>query len=292
MADRDPKGPSNDDKDAALSTLVKRDRDLVKTRQLALYVANCEEGRLAPFFDDFFIRAVEPVFRKTPGWPPESGAIGPEVFRRLVAHHAAHLHRKVVPRRLLNAVMIAQAVLSARNGLQTQDAVLVLARALGPSAAFGRDQRDARTRPRALGQPSAPVDALKELLDLVSPWIEMALSEDKRAEDAESQLGRLKALNESLEHDLVRVREDHLHATSEIAKLSAELRGAKLARQHDVSQIRDSMAGFLGDELSAQLAAVREGLGLDPPRVKHSLERLDDTEHAIKGKVKWLRSSG
>jgi hypothetical protein len=292
LPDRDPNGPSTDDIDAAMSSLPKSDRDLVKTRHLALYVANSDEGRLAPLFGDFFLRAIEPVFRKTPDWPPEPEANGSDVFRRLLSHHAGALHRKVVPRRLVNAVMIAQAILSTRHGLKTHDAVISLSRALGPSAVFGRDQRDARTRPRALGHPTAPLDALRTWLDVLSPWIEMALVAERRAEDAESQLHRLNAINDSLEDDLAGVRYDHLNATSEIAKLSEELRGEKLARQHEVSQIRDSMAGFLADELSGQLGAVREGLGLDPPRTKHSLERLDDAEHAIKGKVKWLRSSG
>jgi hypothetical protein len=120
----------------------------------------------------------------------------------------------------------------------------------------------------------------------------MALEEERRAVAAESEVGRLKVVTGSLEDDLVRVRHDHIAATSEIAKLRSELRGERLARQHEVSQIRGAMAGFLAGELSAQLAAVSEGLGLDPPRVKHSLERLDDAEHAIQGKVKWLRSSG
>ena len=142
------------------------------------------------------------------------------------------------------------------------------------------------------------MDAIRTWLDLLTPWIERAVAAEQRSEEAVADLGRLRGVAADLEQQLTDARRDNAAADSEIARLRQEIheisdqrRGATLARQHEGSQFRGSMAGFLEDDVLALLAAVREGLELDRPRVPFALERLEDAEHAIETKARWLRSS-
>jgi hypothetical protein len=134
------------------------------------------------------------------------------------------------------------------------------------------------------------VESLRIWLELLSPWIEIALGSEKRAVGAESEVRTLTEVVAALQGDVARLEQESADLTRGVARLTEELRGANLARRHDASQIRDSLLGFFGDEIALQLGAVREGLGLEPARITYALERLDDLEHAINGKVKWLRS--
>ena len=201
---------------------------------------------------------------------------------------------------MFNAVMIAQSVLMARYGLDVPDAVPALSRALGPPAALRGARRNPRlVRLTALGATRLTVDGLRTWLDVLSPWIQRAVHAETTTEQAQSDLARSQAVVQSRERQLSELRSDLDEAKAEILRLRQEVqakadreRGVTLARQHEGSQLRGSMAGFLADEVLALLAGVREGLQLEPPRVSYSLERLDDAEHAIEEKVRWLRSSG
>src|SRR3954454_3331181 len=109
---------------------------------------------------------------------------------------------------------------------------------------------------------------------------------------------RLNQEIDELEQRLATAERAHDDAQTQIAKLRQEIddisdqrRGATLARQHEGSQFRSSMAGFIQDDGLGLLAAIREGLELEPPRVPFSLERLEDAEHTIESKVRWLKSS-
>jgi hypothetical protein len=300
LAKRDAWITSSEDQDAALQLLGERDRDLAKTRTLAQHVATTHDGRFAGSFEAFLVRAVSPVLYETPGWPPQSGDHGQETFRRLVGHHAQALAEKEPARRLFNAVMIAQSILMARYRLDVPDAVPILSRTLGPPAALRGDRRNPRlVRLRALGDTRLTVDSLRTWLDVLTPWIERAVTAERRAGDALRDAARLEGLAKELEQELAGTRAQYGEARAQIAELSQEVqeksdreRGVKLARQHEGSQLRGSMAGFLEDDLLALLAAIREGLDLDPPRVSYALERLEDAQHAIEDRVRWLRSSG
>lgn len=299
LARRDAWTTPAEDQEAALRLLPEQDRDLSKTRTLAQHVATSHDGRFAASFEQFLLRAVGQELNPVPSWPPAQGADGPRVFEQLLEHHADALSEKEPPRRLFNAVMIAQSVLMARYRLDVQDAVPVLARVLGPPSALRRERRNPPlTRLRALGDTRLTVDALRTWLDVLSPWIERAVEAEKRAEHAEAEARRHVEVEEELEGQLARLQHQHDAARDEIARLGQDLqqksdreRGVTLARQHEGSQFRGSMAGFLEDEVLSLLMSVREGLQLDPPRVPYSLERLEDLEHAIEGKVRWLRSS-
>lgn len=299
LAKREAWLTSPEDQRAALDLLDERDRDLAKTRTLAQHVATTHDGRFAASFESFLVRAVADVLGGTPGWPPESGAIGAEMFRLLVEHHADTLSETEPARRLFNAVMIAQSILMARYGLDIQHAVPILSRTLGPPAALRRERRNPRlVRLRALGDTRLTVDALRTWLDVLTPWIERAVDSEKAAEAAHSDATRLRNLTEQLDTRLAELREQLAAAQSQIADLRQEVqqkadreRGVTLARQHEGSQLRGTMAGFLEDDVLSLLSAIRDGLTLDPPRVPYSLERLEDAEHAIEGRVRWLRSS-
>lgn len=299
LAKRDAWITAPEDQDAAFQLLDERDRDLAKTRTLAQHVATTHDGRFAASFEAFLVRAVSSVLEATPGWPPQDGDHGPETFTRLVEHHAPALAEKEPPRKLFNAVMIAQSILMARYRLDIPDAVPILSRTLGPPAALRRDRRNPRlVRLRALGDTRLTVDSLRTWLDVLTPWIERAVEAEKQTRNGVRDVARLEALISELEQELAETRGRYSDAQAQIAELRQEVqdksdreRGVKLARQHEGSQLRGSMAGFLEDDVLALCAAVREGLDLDPPRVSYALERLEDAEHAIEGKVRWLRSS-
>ena len=290
---------STADQEQALGILGERDPDLAKTRTLAQHVATSHEGRFAASFESFLVRAVAPVLEGTPGWPPQNGDDGPALFGALLDHHAAALGEKEPPRRLFNAVMIAQSILMARYRLDIQDAVPLLSRTLGAPVALRRERRNPRlVRLRSLGDTRLTVDSLRTWLDVLTPWIERALVAERRAEEAARDVERLKGIVDRLEHELADARRENHGANAEIAKLRQEIdelsdqkRGATLARRHEGSQFRSSMAGFLEDEVLVLLSAVREGLELDPPRIPFALERLEDADHAARTKVQWLRSS-
>jgi hypothetical protein len=180
--------------------------------------------------------------------------------------------------------MIAQAVLSSRYGLQIQEVLPALSHALVAS-------RPGRKRPTALGHPALTIQLLRLWLEILSPWIDTAATDAKRADRAElAELDLAQQLQEA--NGRVAQLEDAIGtATSELDGLREELRSAKLARQLENSQLRGSLAGFLENDIGACLQSIREALGLEPPRLTYSLQRLDDAEHAIQGKVKWLRSS-
>lgn len=299
LVKRDAWITSLEDQQAALELLDERDHDLAKTRTLAQHVATGHDGRFAASFEGFLIKAAAPVLEGTPGWPPRDGDNGPARFAALLDHHAQALSDKEPPRRLFNAVMIAQSVLMARYRLDIADAVPMLSRTLGPPAAMRRDRRNPRlVRLRALGDTRLTVDALRTWLDVLSPWIQRAVEVERRSDEAAADVERLRSTVEDLERQLAILGKERDDAESDIARLrqkvqelSDQRRGAKLARQHEGSQLRGSMAGFLDDEVLALLRAVREGLELEPPRVPFALERLEDAEHAIEKKVRWLRSS-
>lgn len=291
---------SREDEDAALELLGERDRDLSKTRTLAQHVATSHDGRFAASLEHFLVSAVSPALDGTPSWPPGSETDGPRAFAGMLAHHAEALREKEPPRKLFNALMIAQSILMARYRLDVESAVPALSRTLGPPAALRGDRRNPRlTRLRALGDARLTVDALRTWLDVLSPWIERAVAAEKRADQAEADVRRHKAIEKDLDRQATELRAELTDAREEVARLRQDLqdksdreRGVSLARQHEGSQLRGSMAGFLEDDVLSLLAAVREGLDLDPPRVPYSLERLEDAEHEIQSKVKWLRSSG
>jgi len=290
---------SSADQEQALGLLSERDPDLAKTRTLAQHVATSHDGRFAASFESFIVRAVAPVLEGTPRWPPQNGDDGPTLFAALLDHHAAALGEKEPPRRLFNAVMIAQSILMARYRLDIQDAVPLLSRTLGVPAALRRERRNPRVvRLRSLGDTRLTVDSLRTWLDVLTPWIERALEAERTAEKAAVDVERLKGIVDRLEHELADAHRENERANAEIAKLRQEIdelsdqkRGATLARRHEGSQLRSSMAGFLEDELLVLLSAVREGLELNPPRVPFALERLEDADHAARTKVQWLRSS-
>lgn len=300
LVKRDAWTTSSTDQDEALGLLAERDPDLAKTRTLAQHVATGHDGRFAASFESFLVRAVDPVLDGTPAWPPQDGSNGPALFADLLEAHRAALSAKDPPRRLFNAVMIAQSVLMARYGLDIQDAVPALSHTLGPPVALRRERRNPRlVRLRSIGDTRLTVDALRTWLDVLTPWIERAVSAERQADDAAADARRLQGVIEELEGELAALRRDLIAANEQIGTLRQEIhelsdqrRGATLARQHEGSQLRGSMAGFLEDEVLALLSAMREGLELDPPRVPFSLERLEDAEHAIQDKVRWLRSSG
>lgn len=291
---------SSIDQEEALGLLAERDPDLAKTRTLAQHVATGHDGRFAASFESFLVRAVGPVLDGTPGWPPQDGSDGPTLFAALLKAHGAALGEKEPPRRLFNAVMIAQSVLMARYGLDIQDAVPLLSHTLGPPVALRRDRRNPRlVRLRSVGDTRLTVDALRTWLDVLTPWIERAVSAERQADGAAADARRLQGVIDDLENELAALRQELVEANEQIGTLRQEIhelsdqrRGATLARQHEGSQLRGSMAGFLEDDVLALLSAVREGLELDPPRVPFSLERIEDAEHAIQDKVRWLRSSG
>ena len=299
LAKRDAWTSGLDDQQEALRLLDERDPDLAKTRTLAQHVATSHDGRFAASFEPFLIRAVGPDLGDTPGWPPTEQARGPQSFLDVLEYHAQTLGAKEPPRRLFNAVMIAQSVLMARYALDVPDAVPALSRALGPPAALRGARRNPRlVRLTALGATRLTVDGLRTWLDVLSPWIERAVQAEHTTERARSELARAQAAVQSRELQLSELQRELTEARAEIVELRQELqakadreRGVTLARQHEGSQLRGSIAGFLGDEVSALLAAVREGLELERPRVSYALERLDDAEHAIEEKVRWLRSS-
>lgn len=299
LAKRDAWTSGLDDQQEALRLLDERDPDLAKTRTLAQHVATSHDGRFAASFESFLIRAVNPDLGDTPGWPPSEQAHGPQAFRDVLEYHAQTLGAKEPPRRLFNAVMIAQSVLMARYGLDVPDAVPALSSALGPPAALRGARRNPRlVRLTALGATRLTVDGLRTWLDVLSPWIERAVQAEHTTERAQSELARAQAALQSRELQLSELQRALTEARAEIVELRQELqakadreRGVTLARQHEAAQLRGSMAGFLGDEVSALLAGVREGLELERPRVSYALERLDDAEHAIEEKVRWLRSS-
>ncbi|HMS72469.1 MAG TPA: hypothetical protein PKB03_05495, partial [Baekduia sp.] len=286
---------SSTDQEEALGLLAERDPDLAKTRTLAQHVATGHDGRFAASFESFLVGAVAPVLDGTPGWPPQDGSDGPTLFAALLKTHGAALREKEPARRLFNAVMIAQSVLMARYGLDIQDAVPLLSHTLGPPVALRRDRRNPRlVRLRSVGDTRLTVDALRTWLDVLTPWIERAVSAEQRAEGAKSDAHRLEGVIADLEAELAALRANLVEANDqigtlrqEIHELSVQRRGATLARQHEGSQLRGSMAGFLEDDVGALLSSVREGLELDPPRVPFSLERLEDAEHAIQDKVRW-----
>ena len=300
LAKRDAWNTSREDEDDALQLLSERDRDLSKTRTLAQHVATSHDGRFAASFERFLVSAVTPALDGTPSWPPDQVADGPQTFARMLAHHAEALREKDPPRNLFNALMIAQSILMARYRLDVESAVPALSRTLGPPASLRGDRRNPRlTRLRALGDTRLTVDALRTWLDVLSPWIERAVTAEKRADQAEADVRRHEAIEQDLDRQTTELRSELDDARAEIARLRQDVqvksdreRGVSLARQHEGSQLRGSMAGFLEDDVLVLLAAVREGLDLDPPRVPYSLERLEDLEHEIQGKVKWLRSSG
>lgn len=300
LAKSDAWNTSREDEDAALALLADRDRDLSKTRTLAQHVATSHDGRFAASFERFLVSAVNPTLDGTPSWPPGDQTDGPRAFGGMLAHHAEELREKEPPRKLFNALMIAQSILMARYRLDVESAVPALSRTLGPPAALRGDRRNPRlTRLRALGDTRLTVDALRTWLDVLSPWIERAVAAEKRADQAEADVRRHKAIEEDLDRQATQLRAELADAREEIARLRQDVqdksdreRGVSLARQHEGSQLRGSMAGFLEDDVLSLLAAVREGLDLDPPRVPYSLERLEDAEHEIQSKVKWLRSSG
>lgn len=288
-----------EDQEEALRLLDQRDPELARTRTLAQHVATSHDGRFAASFESFLVRAVTPVLDRTPRWPPQDGDDGPALFAAFLDHHAQALGEKEPPRRLFNAMMIAQSILMARYRLDIPDAVPLLSRTLGPPAALRRDRRNPRlVRQRSLGDTRLTVDALRTWLDVLTPWIERAVAAERQSDEAAADVRRLSDVVEDLEQQLADVRGDHAEANAQIAKLRQEIhelsdqrRGATLARQHEGSQLRGSMAGFLQDDVLALLSAVREGLELDRPRVPFALERLEDVEHAIEDKVRWLRSS-
>lgn len=300
LAKRDAWNTSSEDEESALELLAEGDRDLSKTRTLAQHVATSHDGRFAASFERFLVNAVRPALDGTPSWPPKQGADGPQVFAQVLAHHGDALRDKEPPRQLFNAVMIAQSILMARYRLDVESAVPVLSRAVGPPASLRGDRRNPRlTRLRALGDTRLTVDAVRTWLDVLSPWVERAMAAEKRAGQAEADVRRHEAIEQDLDHQAGALRTDLDDARQDIARLRQELqdksdreRGVSLARQHEGSQLRGSMAGFLEDDVLSLLTAVREGLDLDPPRVPYSLERLEDLEHEIRGKVKCLRSSG
>jgi hypothetical protein len=299
LAKRDAWITSPDDQQDALRLLERRDPDLAKTRTLAQHVATGHQGRFAASFEPFLVRAAARELDGTPGWPPQQGPSGPTVFAELLDHHRRHLGEKEPRRRLFNAVMIAQSILMARYGLDIQDSVPLLSSALGPPAALRGERRNPRlVRLRSLGDTRLTVDALRTWLDVLTPWIRRAVAAEEQARRTDADVQRLSGVISDLEQQLTDLRDSHSEANAQIIELRQEIddlsdqkRGARLARQHEGSQLRGSMAGFLEDELLALLRAVREGLELDRPRVPHSLERLEDAQHAIDDKVRWLRSS-
>jgi hypothetical protein len=200
---------------------------------------------------------------------------------------------------VFNAVMIAQSVLTARYRLDIQDAVPALAETLGPPAALKKERRNPRlTRLRALGDTRLTVEGLRTWLDVLTPWIERAVQAERRTEDAEAAMQRLQSVAQQQEERIEQLEDEKAAALRYAAQLSAEIeerrereRGASLARRHEASQLRGTMAGFLDDDVLPLLTAAREGLELAEPRVPFALERLEDAVHEIEGRVRWLRSS-
>ena len=146
---------SPDDQEKALGLLDDRDPDLAKTRTLAQHVATNYDGRFAASFEAFLVRATAPVLEETPGRPPIDGGDGPALFAAVLDHHAAELSKTEPPRRLFNAVMIAQSILMARYRLDIPDAVPLLANSRPTSRASGRAPKPS-ARPLAFSRRYAP----------------------------------------------------------------------------------------------------------------------------------------
>ncbi len=284
LAQRDLFATPDDDQIAALALLSERDPELIKTKSLALEVANAYEGRFTAAFDRFLSSSVESQFREVSGWPPNAEVAASQSLHQVVDNHRSELIKKEPRKRLFNALMIAQAVLSSRYGLQIQEVLPALSHALVAS-------RPGRKRPTALGHPALTIQLLRLWLEILSPWIETAAKDAKRADRAELAELDLERLLQEANGRMAQLEDAIGTATSELDDLREELRSAKLARQLENSQLRGSLAGFLENDIGACLQSIREALGLEPPRLTYSLQRLDDAEHAIQGKVKWLRSS-
>jgi hypothetical protein len=282
LAQRDMFITSPEDQDWAQAQLPLADPDLIKTRALAIEVANSFEGRFVGAFSSFLMRCIEAELASLPPWPISEGGSARQLWNEWL-----DANRPVLgTRRKLNVLFILQSVLSARFGLTVADALLDLAQAFAP-----RSNR-IRRPPTAIGQAPLGVPMLKLWVSALAPYLEEGQQSRRRADQAE-------ATAEELHKEIADLGNRFMDASREIDKLGAslknaeeELRGMTLAKQIEQSQLRDSMSAFLSAEVTNQLKAAEEGLALEPPRVAHAIERLDDIHHAINRKVQWLKSSG
>lgn len=285
LALRDMFITSEEDQRAALELVAVRDPDLAKTRSLAFEVANGHDGRFVAAFGAFLLGTLGPDVRALRTWPPAEAADALTSWRELLEAKLAELAKKEPPKRTLNVLMIAQSILSSRYRLGMQDVIPALSSGLKTTGGPPRQP------PVALGHPSLTAALLRFWLEALALWIETARRDGERAKRAEAAEAALTQQVEGLEARVHELEESNADLSSQLDAIREELRTTKLARQAESAQLRGTMKGFLASDLTAILGAAREGLELDPPRVPHALERLDDAGHAIDRKVAWLKSS-
>jgi hypothetical protein len=246
-----------------------------------VYLATTAEGEYAPPFESFLVRAIDPFIAAQQFWSRQPKAGGAESFRRLLLENRQTLATRP-PGPNLNAILIAQAALAADHGLQLEDALGMLAKVL----------LSERMRPPvALGSIGASSTVLRAWLSVLRPILARALETADRAQRAQELVVSLEESIGALTAQVTRLESDLINKTHEADRLANDLHAMDLARHVERVQMRGAFAGFLSDRLGRQLASIREGLMLDPPRVPHSLERLDDADKAIDEQLKWLKSS-
>lgn len=270
-----------DDQRAAKESVVSLDPDLKKTRLLAQQVANSHSGRFVAAFYEFLVGCVDADLQGLRAWTPDDAMGARALLRELLVSRKASLAKA----RGLNLVLTVQAMMASRFELPLWDTLPLFAAAFRPS---NRPRRP----PAALGYPALSGPVLRFWLELLGPWMDRARDDARRAQRAEGEERALLTRVDALEARVAELTKDRDGLAAELRETTEELRSTRLAMQVDLSQLRDSMAGFLTEDVVGYLRAAEEGLGLDPPRVPHALERIDDLHHAIEHKVSWLKSSG
>jgi hypothetical protein len=205
---------------------------------------------------------------------------------------------KLQARRAHNALMMSVDYLNVQAGLAAEDAIPVLRRALGiPDKLAAERPNPRRVRMAVVTDISLSRDRLRELLEMLQPWME-TLQEashdreiaEKRAQEMarDAAMARQEAEDRALEINSLRNQLEA--ARQETAQLNDELRDSKVIAEGDLVDVRGGSASALG-RISTKLEMAAEAAELEPPRTNVLRRMLAEAREALSEHINWLRSS-
>ena len=295
--------PTKADRARALECVGELDPDLARTRELA--VASAAHGkRLAGALEPFLLACLEQDIGIASRLGSNTGENAISALIESVSEMGIASGLQDLSTRQISALVIVIMVVCGSHGVAQGSAAKALAEILlapeerrnaplgaGNAALIGAGIVGTSELAAWLASGAAwqrEMDHLESKIAIGEAELE-ALSTD--AANTRAELEDIRQVSEGLEVKLKAARAEAEQLRVDVNNQRMVSRGTQHAKQHEGSQLRNSLAGFLSDELLPLSESVKEGLGLDPPRVAHSLERLEDLEHAIGEKVKWLMFS-
>ena len=195
--------------------------------------------------------------------------------------------------------MLATDYLSIASGLTAEDAVPVLREALGsPKGITAKRPNPRRVRMGALTDSSLGRDKVREMLELLQPWITQLDEMRERVErseeeadgcraDAEARSARIAGLSKQIAGLESKLDE----SSRELSSLKDRYRDSGARANSDLKQVRGRVAAHLESRLRAKLNTASEALSVETPRISVANRMVGEAIEELEEELEWLRSS-